>query len=292
MPANKIRHATRMSCNEMTPRGVTQGKSKYMVINTNIAALTSANNLDNSANALNASLARLSSGSKIVNASDDPAGLAESMELSEQIGETNAANTGISDALAFSQTQDGYLQQVSAALNQMAALAVSAQDPTKSAAEVADYQAQFLALQSTVTTAMTQTFNGKNLFANGFSVGGVTVAAIDPSADATNGAAWSSSLTDDLTTGAGQAQTDVEGAIDALATARGTVGANEEKLTYAGNELSVLSTNLAAANSAIKDVDVAQESTNYAKEQILVQSGTAMLAQSNQNPQIVLKLLQ
>ncbi|HXR05796.1 MAG TPA: flagellin, partial [Candidatus Acidoferrum sp.] len=101
-----------------------------MVINTNIAALTSANNLDNSTNALNASLARLSSGSKIVSASDDPAGLAEAMQLSEQIGETNAGNANVSNALAFSQTQDGYLQQVSAALNQMASLAVSAQDPT------------------------------------------------------------------------------------------------------------------------------------------------------------------
>jgi flagellin len=264
-----------------------------MVINTNIAALTSANNLDNSTNALNASLARLSSGSKIVNASDDPAGLAESMELNEQIGETNAANTGISDALAFSQTQDGYLQQVSAALNQMASLAVSAQDPTKSAAEVADYQAQFAALQTTITTAMGQTFNGQNLFGNGFTVGGVTVVAIAPSADQTNGTAWTNAITtDDLSTGAAAAQTDVQGAINALATARGSVGANEEQLTYAGNELSVLSTNLSAANSAITDVDVAQESTDYAKEQILVQAGTAMLAQANQNPQTVLKLLQ
>jgi len=264
-----------------------------MVINTNIAALTSANNLNNSTNALNSSLARLSSGSKIVNASDDPAGLAESMELREQIGTTNAANTSISNALAFSQTQDGYLQQISSALNQMAALSVSAQDPTKSTAEIADYQAQFAALQTSVSSSMSQTFNGKNLFANGFTVGGVTVAAIDPSADTTNGTAWTTAITtDNLSTGAAAAQTNVQGAIDALATARGTVGANEEQLNYASNELSVLSTNLSAANSAITDVDVAQESTNYAKEQILVQSGTAMLAQANQNPQSILKLLQ
>ena len=70
-----------------------------------------------------------------------------------------------------------------------------------------------------------------------------------------------------------------------------TVGANEETLTYTGNELGVLSTNLSAAKSQITDVDVAQESTNYAKEQILVQSGTAMLAQANANPQSILKLL-
>jgi flagellin len=84
----------------------------------------------------------------------------------------------------------------------------------------------------------------------------------------------------------------VNTAITTLAGDRGTVGANEETLTYTGNELGVLSTNLAAANSNLTDVDVAQESTNYAKEQILVQSGTAMLAQANANPQSILKLLQ
>jgi len=265
-----------------------------MVINTNIAALTSANNLDNSTNALNASLARLSSGSKIVTASDDPAGLAEAMQLSEQIGETNAGNANVSNALAFSQTQDGYLQQVSAALNQMASLAVSAQDPTKSTAEVADYQSQFAALISTINSAVGQTFNGADLFgaATNFKVAAgngttVSMTAIDPA----GGANMKKALADSLSTSAATAQTDVEAAITELATARGNVGANEEQLTYAGNELSVMSTNLSAANSTITDVDVAQESTNYAKEQILVQSGTAMLAQANANPQTILKLL-
>jgi flagellin len=86
--------------------------------------------------------------------------------------------------------------------------------------------------------------------------------------------------------------TQVTAAITQLATDRATVGANEERLTYTGNELGVLSNNLTAAQSQITDVDVAQESTNYAKYQILVQSGTSMLAQANQNPQSVLKLLQ
>jgi len=87
-----------------------------MVINTNIAALNSANNLDNSTNMLNQSLARLSSGSKIVNASDDPAGLAESISLNAQISQVASANSNVSKANSFAQTQDGYLQQVGAAL--------------------------------------------------------------------------------------------------------------------------------------------------------------------------------
>ena len=86
--------------------------------------------------------------------------------------------------------------------------------------------------------------------------------------------------------------TAVTAAITQLATDRANVGASEERLNYSSQELGVLSTNLSAANSQITDVDVAQESTNYAKYQILVQSGTSMLAQANQNPQSVLKLLQ
>ena len=268
-----------------------------MVINTNTAALTSANNLDQSTNALNESLSQLSSGSKIVNASDDPAGLAESMELNQQIGETTAGNANVSNALEFSQTQDGYLQQVSNALNQMATLAVSAQDPTKNADEIADYSAQFNALQSTIASALGQTFNGTSLFGSGtnFTVAAgnattIGLTAIDPAGQTNMTAvAGIASLT---AATAAASRTSVEGAITELATARGNVGANEEQLTYAGNELGVLSNNLSAAKSTITDVDVATESTNYAKEQILVQSGTAMLAQANQNPQSILKLLQ
>src|SRR6202012_5250755 len=138
-----------------------------MVINTNIAALTSAQNLNNSTNMLNESLARLSSGSKIVNASDDPAGLAESISLNAQIGQTNAANDNVANALSFSQTQDGYLQQVGSALDQMASLAVQAQDGTKSSAELTDYQAEFTALSGYITDAASKNFNGVSLFGSG-----------------------------------------------------------------------------------------------------------------------------
>jgi flagellin len=94
------------------------------------------------------------------------------------------------------------------------------------------------------------------------------------------------------TTAAATALTNVTAAITALATDRANVGANEETLTYTGDELGVLADNLTAASSNLTDVDVATESTKYAAYQILVQSGTSMLAQANQNPQSVLKLLQ
>jgi flagellin len=266
-----------------------------MVINTNIAALTSATNLNQSTNMLNASLARLSSGSKIVSASDDPAGLAESVSLNAQIGQTQAATNNVSDAVSFSQTQDGYLQQIGSALDQMASLAVEAQDPTKSTSELTDYNSEFSALAGFVTDAASKSFNGVSLFGgntltvttdgNGalFTLGGVNLGTT----------AYTSATSSSIgsTTLAQAALNAVGTAITQLATDRATIGANEERLRFTGQELNVLSTNLSAANSQITDVDVAQESTNYAKYQILVQSGTAMLAQANQNPQSVLKLL-
>jgi flagellin len=287
----------------MLPQPGVLTERDYMVINTNIAASVGASNLNQSTNMLNQSLARLSSGSKIVNASDDPAGLAESITLGAEIGQTNAANSNVSNAISMLQTQDGYLQQVGSALDQMATLAVQAQDVTKTDAERSDYQKEFNTLASYVIDAGTKDFNGVSLFAGGtfavttdgasakFDMSGVDLSAAAYTTATGTTADGSGAADISTTTGAASALTAVTAAITQLATDRATVGANEERLTYTGNELGVLSNNLSAAKSQITDVDVAQESTNYAKYQILVQSGTSMLAQANQNPQSVLKLL-
>jgi flagellin len=267
-----------------------------MVINTNMAAITSANNLDQSTNELNNALAQLSSGSKIVSPSDDPAGLAESIALNAQIGQTQAANDNVSNAVSFSQTQDGYLQQVGSALDQMSTLAVEAQDPTKTSTEIADYNTEFTALASYITNTANATFNGVSLFSSaglaittdGTSGNTFTMTSVNLGASAYTGATGATITSATL---AASALTDVTAAITQLATDRSNVGANEERLNYTGDELGVLSDNLTAANSTISDVDVATESTKYAEYQILVQSGTSMLAQANQNPQSVLKLL-
>jgi flagellin len=266
-----------------------------MVINTNMAAITSATNLDHSTDLLDESLARLSSGSKIVNPSDDPAGLAESISLGAQINQTAAANSNVGNAVSFLQTQDGYLQQVGAALDQMSTLAVESQDVTKTNAERADYQQEFNTLAGYITDTATKDFNGVSLFD-----GSTLAVTTDGNGDTfqmtginLGTAAYTAATAADVstTTGAVAALTAVTSAITQLATDRATVGANEERLTYTGDELGVLQDNLTAANSQLTDVDVATESTSYAKYQILVQSGTAMLAQANQNPQSVLKLL-
>jgi len=260
-----------------------------------MAAITSANNLNQSTNNLNEALAELSSGSKIVNPSDDPAGLAESISLNAQIGQTNAANGNVSNAVSLLQTQDGYLQQVGSALDQMSQLSVESQDVTKTDAERSDYQKEFSTLSGYITDTATKDFNGVSLF------GGTTLAVTtDGNGDTfqmtginLSAAAYTTASAADIstTTGAVSALTSVTAAITQLATDRATVGANEERLTYTGDELGVLSDNLTAANSQLTDVNVATESTKYAEYQILVQSGTSMLAQANQNPQSVLKLL-
>jgi flagellin len=267
-----------------------------MVINTNLSAQSSANLLMQSSTALSKSLARLSSGSKVVSPADDSAGLAVSMNIVAQMGRNTAAQNNVGDALSLNQTQDGYLQQVTNALDRMSELAIQSQDVTKSDSDRALYQQEFHTLSQYVNNVATKEFNGVSLFdgaslnvtvdsdANTFTMTGVDMT--------TSTFTGLSSDTVGTTTGAMTALADVKSAISALAADRANIGANMESLTNYSNQLSTLNNNLSAANSQIMDVDVAQESTNYAKENILVQTGTAMLAQANSLPHIALKLLQ
>ena len=266
-----------------------------MVINTNISAQTTAQLLGQSSAKLSASLARLSSGSKITSPADDSAGLAVSMNLVAQMGRNTAAVNNVGNAISFNQTQDGYLGQVNNALGRMSELSVQAQDVTKSDSDRTLYQQEFNTLANYVNNVATKDFNGVSLFA-----GKDLAVTIDSDANTfTNkgvdltATVYSKLATDSIGTtgGAVTALSDVKAAISQLASNRAAIGANIETLTDYSNQLATLNNNLSAANSQIMDVDVAQESTNYAKSNILVQTGTAMLAQANALPQIALKLL-
>jgi flagellin len=266
-----------------------------MVINTNTSALNTAQYLSQSESMLSQSLQRLSSGSKITSPADDSAGLAVSVQLTSEIARNNAASNNVADANSFNQTQDGYLQQVSDALNRMSELAIQSQDVTKSDSDRSLYQQEFSTLGNFIADLAGKQFNGVTLFdgtglsvttdANGntFTMNGVNLGSTS----------YTTAESGDISTigGAQTALTSVETAINQVAADRANIGANEERLTMYSNTLSTLNNNLAAANSQIMDVNVAQESTNYAKENILVQSGTAMLAQANAIPQIALKLI-
>ncbi len=267
-----------------------------MVINTNVSAQTGARLLSESQSLLSKSLARLSSGSKIVSPEDDAAGMAVSMRLGAQINRIAAANNNVSNAISFSQTQDGFLKKVSKALDRMSELAVLSQDVTKVDADRNLYDAEFQTLQAYISDVSTKEFNGVSLF-DGTSQG-VTkdedgnkynMTAVD----LTSGDVYDAYNTGDITTttNAATALTAVKTAITQLASDRANVGANISRLTYTSEQLGVLKDNLAAANSRIKDVDVAEESTQFARYNILVQAGTAMLAQANANPQSALRLL-
>jgi len=262
----------------------------------------SARVLGESTQALQKSLARLSSGSKLNNASDDAAGAAVSLKLDSQISRLNAAKSNVGNAISFSQTQDGYLKKVGTALERMGELAVLAQDTTKSTADLALYDKEFAKLQTFISDTEGKEFNGVKLLDG---------TAIKVTQDE-DGTAYTMSGVDldggnykkvvdrttvgaeikvDTAANAATALAQIKLAITELAEDRADVGADQSVLQNISSTMSVLKDNLGAANSRIKDVDVAEESANFARQNILVQSGTAMLAQANALPQSALRLI-
>ncbi len=218
------------------------------------------------------------------------------MRFDAQINRIGATNSNIGNAVSYSQTQDGFLKKAQKALDRMGELAVLAQDVTKTTDDKTLYDKEYQELAGYVDDLATKDFNGVSLFSStaknvtidseaatwsmtGVDLGGGTYAA------ATTGMDLSAAG------GAATALTNVKAAITQLSVDRAQVGANLTRLNYTSEQLAVQKTNLTAANSRIKDVDVAHESTEYAKYNILVQSGTAMLAQANQLPQAALRLL-
>lgn len=278
-----------------------------MVINTNVSAQTGARLLADSTSMLSKSLARLSSGYKITSPEDDVAGLAVSMRLEAKINRNSAAKTNVSNAISFSQTQDGFLSKVKKALDRMGELSILAQDASKSTSDKGLYQLEFKQLQDYVSDLGTKDFNGVSLFssttpsyavtidADGTTFGMLGVGFVFNSSGTSTSTSYANVLANttkvDSLGGATQALAYVKAAIDVLANDRSSLGANISRLNYTTEQLGVLNDNLAQANSRIVDVDVAYESAQYARYNILVQAGTAMLAQANTLPQSALRLL-
>ena len=270
-----------------------------VVINTNVSAMNSARLLNASTTQLNKSLARLSSGSRIVSPEDDAAGLAQSIKFDAQISRNNATNINVQNATSFSQTQDGFLQKVQKSLDRMSELSVLAQDATKTNSDLSNYQSEFTQLQNYISDITSKQFNGVSLFdAAGLSITINSDAATFSmnSAELTGATSTGvlnaySGVSISTSTSAYSALNQIKTAIQALANMRAQVGANVQRLQLTSEQLTILNENLSAANSRIKDVDVADESTQFAKYNILVQSGTAMLAQANLLPQSALRLL-
>jgi flagellin len=275
-----------------------------VVINTNTAATTAAANLAKTNSLLQKSLGRLSSGSRLVNAADDAAGLGVSMKLSAAIRRTSAATNSVANAASFLQVQDGALKIAGDVLDRISELAGLYQDVTKSTTDKANYDLEFTALKSALADLQGEKFNGVFLFVNGADPvpGNLNViTSEDGSQDQTVTKSDLLNATVTAAAGSGVASlsaltgtntTLVTAAIESIAGMRAQNGAEASRLGFAADLLSVNKTNLEAANSRIADVDVAQESTQLAKYNILQQAGTAMLAQANVSTQSVLRLLQ
>ena len=290
-----------------------------VVINTNTASSLAAYSLSNSNVNLQRSLQRLSSGSRINSSFDDAGGLAVSMKMSASIRRTEATQANVGNALSLLQTQDGVLKSADKVLNRMSELATLAQDVTKSTSDLALYSTELTQLKGQLNLMLSEKFNGITLFHQGAASGATINTAIDTSTSGNtlvvvtshDGAqtvgitradlnAIAYNITDSSSanalnittnTSAQAAVLTIQTAIQNLAELRANNGAEQSRLTFAADMLSVNKINLEAANSRIIDVDVASESAQLARFNILQQAGTAMLAQANQSTQSILRLI-
>jgi flagellin len=241
---------------------------------------------------LQKSLNRLSSGSKIVSPSDDAGGLAVSVKLTAAAKRSGAANNNIGNSMSYLQTQDGALKVAGKVLDRISELKTLHSDPTKSTTDKANYDTEFSQLKLQLTSLAAEKFNSINVFNQALTTqvsedGGQTVAL---SAKDLSGNAGVTAVQAGANLGAVTLD-NIKSAIEGVATMRATNGAEQSRLGFASEVLTVNKANLEAANSRIVDVDVAEESTQLARWNTLVQAGTAMLAQANGSAQTALRLL-
>lgn len=273
-----------------------------MRINQNIAAFNAFRNLSATNTMLGKSLEKLSSGFRINRAADDAAGLAKSESLRAEIRGSRQAVRNAQDGVSFVQTAEGALNEVHSILQRMRELAIDAAntattDGTAQQAEIAELRTEIAAIGTNSTfqgNVVFQDYSGvgaeltfhvganagntllytQDLTLTAASVGGVDISAVDVSADA------------DGAIGV------LDTAIDGLSTSRAQLGATQNRLEHVIANLSVAVENLSASESRVRDTDMAEEMVKFTRHQIMVQAGTAMLAQANQVPGTVLTLLQ
>lgn len=285
-----------------------------MRIQHNITALNSYNKLNTNNNAVSKNLEKLSSGYKINRAGDDAAGLAISEKMRAQITGLETASKNAEDAVSLVQTAEGALTEVHSMLNRMVALATQSANATYNATNRNSMNEEVEQLQSEIDRILSTTkFNGKELFTD--AVAGTTLTF--QVSETGEGSAQIGILMKGMSTGSlGVAKTQltiggisagsdaadqanarstidrINCAIDQVSQLRGAFGAVQNRLEHTINNLAVSTENISAAESRIRDVDMAKEMMAYTKNNILVQSAQAMLAQANQVPQSVLQLLQ
>ncbi|GEK86928.1 flagellin N-terminal helical domain-containing protein [Microbacterium aerolatum] len=279
-----------------------------MQINTNVSALNAYRNLSNTQNDLSKSLEKLSSGLRINRAADDAAGLAISEGLRSQVNGLNVAARNAQDGISVIQTAEGALTEVHSILQRVRDLAVQAGNDSNNTESRTAIQTEVTQLAEELTRISTSTnFNGIDLLTGAtagdgtgqltFQVGAGGVAANDQiavdltGADVGAVATAVAGLTFDTAANAAASITALDTQITSISSARAELGAAQNRFESTINSLNVSAENLSAAESRIRDTDMAAEMVKYTAANILSQAGTAMLAQANQSTQGVLQLL-
>lgn len=286
-----------------------------MRINNNISALNTYRQYNTNTAAASKSMEKLSSGLRINRAADDAAGLSISEKMRSQIRGLNQATRNAQDGVSLIQTAEGALGEVSDMLVRLKELSVQVSNGTYSEDDQANIGAEMSALGSAICDIYTNTkFNGNTVFGTQAATSGVldandgtaTAATIYYGEDGKQSIAVMDAVTTNLnalTTLTSAASTDgasallvtvdaVEAAITEVNTTRAGYGAQQNQLEHAANNMAATYENLQAAESRVRDVDMAEEMTEYTKNNILVQAAQSMLAQANSAPQAVLQLLQ
>jgi len=295
-----------------------------MQVYNNAPAFSVWKNYTNSVSGMRKSMSKLSSGLKIESAGDDPAGLAMSERLRAQYRNSAAAATNIENQISYLQTADSWLQKIHDILGRMAELAVAANDGTKATTDRENLQKEFKQMQLeirriTTGTAAAAKYNGSALFQGAvktlqvgpdykqdftsqsvaLTAGGIsgTTYAIGAFSTGAGGTVhWgslinTSQVSISVQSLAGKAVGKLNVGIDYISQKRAVVGAQQSRLTHTLEGLRSYEDNIRASESRIRDVDVAKETTQFSKYQILTQIGTAMLAQANALPQGVIQLV-
>jgi len=273
-------------------------------INTNQGSLAVQNTLNRSSIAQSKSIAKLSSGLRINSSSDDAAGLAVSEGLRAQTRGFSQAMSNANQGVAMLQTADSAMQTISDTLIRMRELAVQASSDGLTDTERAYVNTEFTALAGEIDRISNATeYNGQKLLDGTAGAGGtltfqvgtrntaddrITIAMSDTDSTAL---AVNAAAVDSLANAQGAIDS-IDSAIDTLNTRRATLGATVNQMGKAISNLGTTIENLSVAEGGIRDVDVAMESANFSKSQVLQQAGVAMLAQANSAPQAALRLLQ
>lgn len=275
-----------------------------MRIVSNIAAMNTHRVLSGTDNAMNKNLEKLSSGLRINRAADDAAGLAITEKMKNQISGLQVATRNAQDAISLIQTAEGALTETHSILNRMRDLTLQAKNGSYDEDDRSKLDTEFQQLKTELNRIATQVeFNGKVLLSGAFesttldfqiganegqqisvNIGNLTISGMGLDANLNISGGSSSADYDSVITA-------LDSAIDVVSEQRSNLGAVQNRLEHTINSLQVTAENLSASKSRISEVDMAQEMTAYTKNQILIQSATAMLAQANTKPQSVLQLL-